>query len=502
MYKYKTRFLMITLIVLAMAMFFSACSQAEPAAEEAAQDEPAAESEPAEESQEPEAEAEEPAPEEEAEESEAAEPDQEEDEEPAEEEEAAAEEEMAEEEPITLTFWRITGDSAEGEAEKRIWDDNGELYEMWIEEHPNVEIVIESTPFDEYTTRQLTALAAGGGGDVMMVDNLSVAPAAGTGGLEPLDSCIDSQSAMVPDDWIPGLYAVGTIDGTQYSVPFDTDTRILFYNKQILEEAGVEEVPTTWDEYVAAADQIDALEGNVSAMSYSGARFWALSYMWLGPFFNQLDASLLTPDRTGSAVLEEDTVRAFEFGYELAQYSPEAAISYIPPDLHTLFTQGQLAFLIQGPWLDNVIQQETDWEVGNEYDVALVPGPSEGVTGSANGGWHMAIGANSEHKEAACEFLAWVTSPEIMAVATKDHIPTRISAQESEFFQEYIEGKPVIQKSIEQSATGGPPIAPVAEAPEIAQLLHRYFLNAVEGEMTLDEALQELDAEVEAVISQ
>ena len=490
MHKWKV----LLIIVLGMTLLFSACSQAtEPAGEEMEQEEAAAVEESDEDAAEEEVQEPEPTPTEEP----AAE-----EEEAAEEEAATEEEEMVAEEPITLTFWRITGDSAEGEAAKRIWDDNGQLYDMWIAEHPNIEIVIESTPFDEYTTRQLTALAAGGGGDVMMVDNLAVAPAAGTGALEPLDSCIESQAAMDPDDWIPGLYAVGTIDGTQYSVPFDTDTRIMFYNTQILEEAGVEEVPTTWDEYIAAADMIEAMEGDVDAMSYSGARFWALSYMWLGPFFNQLDASVLTPDRTGSAVLEEDTVRAFEIGHQLAQYSPEAAISYIPPDLHTLFTQGQLAFLIQGPWLDNVIQAETDWEVGNEYDVALVPGPSEGVTGSANGGWHMAIGANSEHKEAACEFLAWVTSPEIMAVATKDHIPTRLSAQESEFFQEYIAGKPVIQKSIEQSATGGPPIAPVAEAPEIAQLLHRYFLSAVEGEMTLDEALQELDAEVEAVISQ
>lgn len=492
MHKWKR----LMIIVLGMALLFSACSQAtEPVTEDTEAEQPAAvddtEESAAEEAEAPTAEpTEAEAPEAEAEESEA--------EEPAADEGAVVEEA----EPITLTFWRITGDSAEGEAAKRIWDDNGELYEMWQEEHPNVEIVIESTPFDEYTTRQLTALAAGGGGDVMMVDNLSVAPAAGTGGLEPLDSCISSQPAMDPADWIPGLYAVGTIDGTQYSVPFDTDTRILFYNKQILEEAGVEEVPTTWDEYVAAADKIDALEGDVSAMSYSGAREMALSYMWLGPFFNQLDASLLTPDRTASAVLEEDTVRAMEFGYELAQYSPEAAISYIPPDLHTLFTQGKLAFLIQGPWLDNVIQAETDWTVGEEYDVALIPGPTEGVTGSANGGWHMAIGANSQNKEAACEFLAWVTSPEVMAVATKDHIPTRISAQESEFFQNYIEGKPVIQKSIEQSATGGPPIAPVAEAPEIAQLLHRYFLRAVQGEMTLDEALQALDGEIQAVIGQ
>ncbi len=48
----------------------------------------------------------------------------------------------------------------------------------------------------------------------------------------------------------------------------------------------------------------------------------------------------------------------------------------------------------------------------------------------------------------------------------------------------------------EQAATGGPPIAPVEEAPEIAQLLHRHFLSAVLGETTLEESLEELDRQI------
>ncbi len=403
---------------------------------------------------------------------------------------------MGQDDEITLTFWRITGDSGEGDAPKRIWDDNGELYEQWRESHPNIDIAIEATPFDEYTTTQLTALRGGGGGDVMLVDNLSVAPAVGTGGLAPLDDCIASQDAINPDDWIPGLYDVGTVDDAQYSLPFDTDTRILFYNMNILEEAGVEEVPTTWDEYIAAADAIEALDSDVIPMSYSGAREPALSYMWMGPWLNQLDASLLNEDRTGSAVLQENTMRAFEHGLRLTEYAPEAAVSYIPPDLHNLFAQGRLAFLIQGPWLNNVIQQNTDWVLGEDYGVALIPGPEDGITGSANGGWHIAIGSNTEHMDAACEFLAWVTSPEVMAVATKDHIPTRISAQETDFYQDYISDDPVTQKAIEQSATGGPPVSPVAEAPEIMQLVHRNFMSAVLGENDLETALNNLDSDL------
>ena len=99
-----------------------------------------------------------------------------------------------------------------------------------------------------------------------------------------------------------------------------------------------------------------------------------------------------------------------------------------------------------------------DWEFGVDYDIALLPGPEAGQTGSSNGGWQLAISKESEHKEEACEFLAFVTAPDMMALGDKDHIPTRLSSQEAEYFT----GDPFVEKSLEQAAYGLQQVGPDA----------------------------------------
>ncbi|NGO67045.1 extracellular solute-binding protein [Streptomyces sp. SB3404] len=55
---------------------------------------------------------------------------------------------------------------------------------------------------------------------------------------------------------IPSFAKAGEVDGTQYGIPWVSSTRVLFYNKKILKEAGVKAPPKTWDELAAAAKKI------------------------------------------------------------------------------------------------------------------------------------------------------------------------------------------------------------------------------------------------------
>ncbi|MBZ0304260.1 MAG: extracellular solute-binding protein, partial [Anaerolineae bacterium] len=162
-----------------------------------------------------------------------------------------------------------------------------------------------------------------------------------------------------------------------------------------------------------------------------------------------------------------------------------------------------MGFLFTGVWSVPTISDMTDgeWNPGDEYGLALIPGPESGITGSTNGGFHMAIAAASQHKAEACEFIAWATSPEVMAVATKDHIPTRVSAQETEFFQNYVGDNDATRLSLEQSVFGAPPVSTVVELPEIADLVLRQYNRAAIGEVSAEDALTELDQEITDLLS-
>lgn len=410
----------------------------------------------------------------------------------------AAPEGEAAPETIELEVWRPAGSAGVKQGEGRWWDDDGEILDMWAEQHPNIQIKIEDIPFEQYDTKELTALQGGGAPDLMFVNHVTVGTAFGTGGLEPLEWCIESQESIDPSDWIPGMWAVGTRDGQQVTIPWDTDTRILWYNKALLEEAGVTDPPETWDELYQAIDAITALEKEgVSPWGYFGGSHWGVLYQDIGPWLVQKGTSFLTEDGNASAALEPATVEAFTHAVKLAQAAPEGAINYTS-EMDTLFAQGKQAFYVWGMWYAPVLEElNPDWEFGVDYDIALLPGPEAGQTGSSNGGWQLAISKESEHKEEACEFLAFVTSPDMMALGDKDHIPTRLSSQEAEYFT----GDPFVEKSLEQAAYGRPPVTTVPELPEIAQLVQRQFIRAVTGEITADEALQEIDAQINELLA-
>jgi multiple sugar transport system substrate-binding protein len=413
-------------------------------------------------------------------------------------EEGAAEPAEAPAEQITLEVWRPLGAAVPTERAGFWWDDDGEILEMWAKDNPNINIDIEDIPFEQFDTKELTALQGGGAPDIMFVNHVTVGTAFGTGGLEPLEECISSQPGIDPNDWIPGMWAVGTREGKQYTLPWDTDTRILWYNKKLLEEAGVTEAPQTWDDLYAAVDKIDALQKpDVSAWGYFGGSHWGVLYQDIGPWLVQMDTSFLTEDGNASAALDPKTVQAFEHAVRLAKSAPEGAVNYTD-EMDALFAQGKQVFYVWGMWYSATLAElNPDWKFGEDFDIALLPGPEAGQTGSSNGGWQLAISAESEHKAEACQFLAFVTSPENMALGTKDHIPTRLSAQDAEYFK----GDPFVEKSLEQAAFGRPPVTTVPELPEIAQLVQRNFIRAVTGELTTEEALQEIDKEINDLLA-
>jgi multiple sugar transport system substrate-binding protein len=402
-------------------------------------------------------------------------------------------------EKITLQVWRAGGAAVPPERANHWWDDNGEILAQWAEANPNIEIKIEDIPFEQYDTKQLTALSGGGAPDIMFVNHVTVGAAVGTGGLEPLEECIASQPTMDPKDWIPGMWAVGTREGKQYTVPWDTDTRVLWYNKKLLEEAGVTQPPTTWDELLASLQKIaDLKKEGVYPWYYFGGSYWGVLYQDIGPWLVQMDTSFLTPDGTKSAALDPKTVQAFTHAVNLAKFAPEAAVNNQAQESDALFAQGKLAYYVWGMWyIDTLKQQNPDAQYGVDYAVALLPGPEAGKTGSSNGGWQLAISKESKHKAEACKFLAWVTSPEIMALGTKSHIPTRLSAQKADYFK----GNPVVETSLQQAAFGHPPVPTVPQLPELAQLVQKQFIRAVRGEVTPEAALAEIDKQITELLA-
>jgi multiple sugar transport system substrate-binding protein len=130
-------------------------------------------------------------------------------------------------------------------------------------------------PSPNYDQSLQTALAGGQPPDVFYVDSLKFPDLIKNGVLaEPPEGAIEN-----PDDFYPSLREAFTSNGVFYCPPKDFSTLALFYNRSMFEEAGVQ-VPTTWEELGAAAEQLTDTENGTYGLSLSAdaARWLAFLY--------------------------------------------------------------------------------------------------------------------------------------------------------------------------------------------------------------------------------
>ena len=152
----------------------------------------------------------------------------------------------------------------DGALDKEFWT---ETLAPWAAEN-NVDLTIEITPWGNYEEKYLTGFSSGEGPDVgymyleMFNDFIEM------GALEPLDAYItdaDRENYLYLDK--------GFIKGKQYTMPFIVgNARILYFNMDILEQAGVTELPATWQDLVDVAVKIKEA-GLPGVMPFAGE--WA-----------------------------------------------------------------------------------------------------------------------------------------------------------------------------------------------------------------------------------
>ena len=149
-----------------------------------------------------------------------------------------------------------------GEISYAIWDVNQEpgmkaLIADFNETYPNVEVSVEVTAYAQYWTKLQTQGSSGTLPDVFWMNGPNFQLYASNGLLAPL-APLEDAGLIDRADYPDAMNELYTLDDEMYGIPKDFDTIAVFYNKDILARAGLDE-PTadwTWDDYHAMAKQI------------------------------------------------------------------------------------------------------------------------------------------------------------------------------------------------------------------------------------------------------
>lgn len=392
---------------------------------------------------------------------------------------------LAQDEPIELTFWNY-------------WDGkNGEVVQALIDrynaENPDVVITNVFVGWGELLPKLQIAVAGGDAPDFAAADMVWMPYLANSGALAPLNDFITA-SEIAMDDFYPALLNVNLYDGQYFGLPVSTNNLELFINNDLFEAAGLDPAnpPTTWDELAAAAatcanpnDGIVGLE--LFTQPGEGLTWQFQVYLW------QAGGDFLTDDLTRAAFNSEAGQRALQYWLDLIDSG-----AYVISDWG-LFGQGQACMVMDGSWMVGIWADTAPFK----FSVAPMPYPEDGQPATNMGGEHIFILADDEaRQQAAWDFIAWFTSPEVQIEWNMEtgFMPIRDSVASDPAYQEWLqENEPRLLPFVEmqQYAHNRPPVQMYAQLSDVfSGMLER----ALYGQMSVEEALTAAEVAVNSLL--
>jgi len=275
-----------------------------------------------------------------------------------------------------------------------------------------IKVNFEAYGEDQLNQKLTTEFTAGGSDiDVFMQRPLQEARVMQMNGwYEDLANCVSD-----PDydfaDFADGAVGTEMVDGVLTGVPIVTEAEVLYYRKDLLEAAGIA-VPTTLDELKAAAEALTDKDNEMYGFVARGQRsplvtqFSSFLYSSGGDWFDaDRQATINTPEALAAIDL---------YGTLLREYGPPGVLNMSWPQAVAIFAQGNAAMYTDASSIyANVLDPELS-AVADKTGVAVFPaGPAGPIMYNVTS-WGLAIPSGSQNKEAACEFIKWATSKDIV----------------------------------------------------------------------------------------
>lgn len=358
------------------------------------------------------------------------------------------------------------------------------------ENNPDVEVkqtCVPVTSWSDFIQKWITMSTSGEAPDVINIGLEAVQMAVSNDLLMPLDEIVseDQDLSKVKEEYAPVLLDGFSVDDNLYGLPNGTQTMVMYYNKTMFDEAGLEYPKDgwTWDEFYEDAKKLTKSDGSVYGFGLSS------SYFQLTPWWSTNNTALVDENQN-PALNSKKMVESVEFLDKLVK--EKVTPDPISSDVYTMFSSKQLAMVGAGRWVLNTWQ---DAGLTNA-DFDCVQWPVNEKEGSVFGGAAWCISKNTENKELSIELLKSLVSEETLkAVATggQQVPPTESLATDTEIMgttPDNIEG-------IWKAVTVASPVAAPTYFGDLEQTTLRCMEEVFSGGKDVQQALDDAQKEVE-----
>lgn len=290
-------------------------------------------------------------------------------------------------------------------------------------ENDGITVLLQVESWDNINDVITTKVQSNDAPDILNID--AFAGFAADGLLYPADEVLSPETL---DDFQESFAQNASIDGAMYGLPLIASARTMFYNKDLLAQAGVTEPPTTWDELLSAAQKVNALGGGLYGygMPLGSEEAQAETSIWtFGAGGDWGDSEEITVDTP-------ENLEAVEFMKKMIDSQatqPDPGATDRTPMLD-VFIQGKIAMVeALPPTVGQIAEKNPDLP----YETAPIPSKDgEPVTlGVAD---HlMAFKNDGDKAEAITAFLDYFFSADVYTgfVDAEGFLPTTQSGSEA-----------------------------------------------------------------------
>jgi len=268
--------------------------------------------------------------------------------------------------------------------------------------NPGTDVTYQMSNHGDHHKKLTTNLATGSGaGDVVVVDVGFIGAFINSGGFENLSGAeygaADLEDKFVGYAWNQGKGA----DGNQYGIPIDIGPGVMYYRRDVLEDAGlnIDDVTRDWDSFIEYGRKLK--DQNVfliaDAADVAGTIVRTTVKDGEGLFFDEDGNSLITSDRF---------VKAFTIAKQIRDEGLDGQIGAWTNEWYDGFKTGTVATQLSGAWLLGHLQNWMAPDTAGKWGVSNLP---DGIYGSW-GGSFLAIPKQAENKEDAWAFIQFLTA--------------------------------------------------------------------------------------------
>lgn len=242
--------------------------------------------------------------------------------------------------------------------------------------------------------------------DIVKMDGPNVANYADAGIIIPLDEYFTAEEKS---DFVPSIIQQGTYNGKLYALGETESDVVLFYNKKLLDAAGIKP-PTdlkdawTWDDLYDAAKKLTTTGVYGINMSWDLGEGQIYGF---APFIWSNGGKLISDDgkKADGYINSPQSVEALTY---LQKFAKEKLMNLqaVPNE----FENGKAAMLLMGTWELSTLKKFPNLDYGITYYPAS---PKTKKVVSPSGDWCWGVTSDSKHPKEAAEFIKWMTSTDI-----------------------------------------------------------------------------------------